>query len=243
MNNRSIHGVIVLLFSTLFACSPSAQTKGLQNLDAGAFASQLDACDHAVVLDVRTPEEFQTGYIHGAVNYNIYDADFDQRIAQIGKNKAVFVYCKAGGRSADAAARLVKLGFSEVYDLKGGIMAWTSKGQALEGQTASLLDQFTSAQFNALIAEHDAVLIDFYAPWCAPCKKMEPALSAFAKEYAGKVEVVRIDVDQAKALIQELGITSVPVITTYQKSKLIKKVEGFQSDEAMRGLIEEVMMK
>jgi len=243
MKKNLAQGALILLFSILIACQPSAQTGGLQNLDAAAFATQLDACDHAVILDVRTPEEFATGYIHGAVNYNIYDADFDQRIAKISKDKAVFVYCKAGGRSAEAAAKLIKLGFTEVYDLKGGVMAWTAKGNGLEGQSTSTPDQYTTAQFHELLEQHDAVLVDFYAPWCMPCKKMEPGLNAFAKTYDGKVAVVRIDVDQAKSLVKELGLSSVPVITTYSHGQLVKQVEGYQSDDAIRALIEEVLPK
>ena len=235
--------LLVLLFSTVMACTPSAQSKGLKKLDAGAFAETLNACDHAFVLDVRTPEEFQTGYIHGAVNYNIYDADFDQRLGQIPKDKAVFVYCKGGGRSADAAENLVTLGFEEVYDLSGGVMSWTAKGNALEGQTAALPDQYTNEQFKDLIEHHETVLVDFYAPWCIPCRKMEPGLNAFAQEFAGRVEVVRIDIDRAKGLSEELGLTSVPIIITYKKGTLVHRIEGYQSDSAIRALIDEIMSK
>ncbi len=81
------------------------------------------------IIDVRTPEEFQSGYIEGAINLNIQDDRFSEQILQLDKSKPVMVYCAKGGRSARAAAQLKEAGFQEVYDLPGGMEAWLSAGK------------------------------------------------------------------------------------------------------------------
>jgi rhodanese-related sulfurtransferase len=71
-------------------------------------------------LDVRTPEEFKEGHIAGAVNLNIYDADFSAQLDQLDKSKPIYVYCKSGGRSTDASDMMRAKGFKAVYNLVGG---------------------------------------------------------------------------------------------------------------------------
>jgi rhodanese-related sulfurtransferase len=77
---------------------------------------------------VRTPEEYAAGHLENAVNINLYDDDFKSQLEAIDKSKAVAVYCKVGGRSAKAADIIKEIGFTEVYDLEGGILNWEEKG-------------------------------------------------------------------------------------------------------------------
>ena len=79
--------------------------------------------ENAVLLDVRTPEEFAEGHLEGAVNMDWYQADFIDQLEKIDKGDKVFVYCKKGGRSADAAKLMDSLGYN-VIDLTGGYDAW-----------------------------------------------------------------------------------------------------------------------
>ena len=77
------------------------------------------------LIDVRTPEEFAQGHIDGALNLNFYDDDFTQQLEQkLDKNRPVMLYCRSGNRSGQAASQMVTMGFKELYDLKGGFMAW-----------------------------------------------------------------------------------------------------------------------
>jgi rhodanese-related sulfurtransferase len=125
---------ILFLFSIVactFSCNQSqldAQTKA----DPAAFELKIKEVGAQQLIDVRTPQEFQSGHIKGAVNYNINGADFQQNIAKLDKNKPVLVYCAVGGRSGNAAQQLNQLGFKQVTDLKGGITAWKSAGKAVE---------------------------------------------------------------------------------------------------------------
>jgi rhodanese-related sulfurtransferase len=75
--------------------------------------------DNVVLVDVRTPEEYQEGHLEGAININWYDPDFTHQVEALGQKKGIYVYCKKGGRSAKAASLLDSLGYS-VTDLLGG---------------------------------------------------------------------------------------------------------------------------
>ncbi|MDT0648048.1 rhodanese-like domain-containing protein [Zunongwangia sp. F260] len=77
-----------------------------------------------VLIDVRTPKEFLEDHIENARNINFYDSRFMSRITSLNKDQPVFIYCRNGARSARAAKRMVKEGFLEIYDLKGGFLAW-----------------------------------------------------------------------------------------------------------------------
>lgn len=83
---------------------------------------------NALVLDVRTPEEFNDGHLDGAVMINFYDSDFEQQLEKLDRNQPVFVYCRSGGRSAKVHAMLEKLCFKNITEMKGGYLAWTAKG-------------------------------------------------------------------------------------------------------------------
>lgn len=78
----------------------------------------------AQLIDVRTQNEFRSNKIKGAKNINYHSRDFMKEINKLDKNKPVMVYCKSGFRSRRSAKKLAKLGYTEIYDLKGGIMNW-----------------------------------------------------------------------------------------------------------------------
>lgn len=77
----------------------------------------------AVVVDVRTPDEFREGHLDKAVNKNVNDNDFDAYCTRLDKNKTYFVYCLAGKRSHSAAETMRKKGLT-VFELDGGIASW-----------------------------------------------------------------------------------------------------------------------
>ncbi len=97
-------------------------------------AEKLIASDATLqILDVRTPEEVSLGVIKGAKTINWFDADFASRAAEaLDKSKPVLVYCKVGGRSAQAANVLLKQGFSNIYNLQGGMMKWEGEGHPVQ---------------------------------------------------------------------------------------------------------------
>jgi thioredoxin len=235
-----------ILLSTLmiffFSCTNhSQQQHGVQLVNVQAFAEALKRSSSATIIDVRTPEEFQGGHLKDAVNFNVLAPEFANQVSQLDRDHTVFVYCKAGGRSADAASIMKDMGFDIIYDMQGGYMAWSAAGMESTKAERIQEEKFTLADFEKLIASGTPVLIDYYAPWCGPCKKMEPILNKLSIEFAGKVEIVRINVDEATNLVKSQKIDNIPVISTFKNSLEMKRVNGFQDEAAMRSLIEELL--
>jgi len=94
----------------LAACSPSAGT--------------IEVTSDTVLIDVRTPAEFATGHLDGAINIDVQSADFDERIAQLDPAADYVVYCRSGNRSGQAITRMESLGFSKLVN--GGSVASAS---------------------------------------------------------------------------------------------------------------------
>ena len=88
------------------------------------FQQKLKTTKDAVLLDVRTPEEVQQGYIKGSVNIDFKASDFKEKISKLDKNKTYFLYCAAGGRCGKTADMMEEMGFKKIYNLMGGIDAW-----------------------------------------------------------------------------------------------------------------------
>jgi len=80
---------------------------------------------HGIMLDVRTPEEFLTSTIPGAININVMNPDyFTVHIKKLDRNKTYFLFCGTGMRSSEAMEEMKKAGFLKVYELDGGLTAW-----------------------------------------------------------------------------------------------------------------------
>ena len=98
-------------------------------IDAAAVEALLAAPPAGlVVLDVRTPEEFAAGHLEGAVDIDFQSATFATDVAAVGLDTPVLVYCHSGNRSAQAVAAMVQLGFTDLTELDGGIVAWEAAG-------------------------------------------------------------------------------------------------------------------
>ena len=89
-----------------------------------------DAGVEHFLLDVRMPEEFAGGHIEGAVNIPVQE--LDQHLSEIPTDQPVVLYCRTGNRSAAAAGILKNAGYSQVYDIDGGIVAWGQAGLPLQ---------------------------------------------------------------------------------------------------------------
>jgi phage shock protein E len=85
-----------------------------------------------VILDVRSPKEFEAGHLKNAVLVNFNAKDFDEQLKKLDKTKTYAVYCAVGGRSTKACGSLDTLGFPKVYNLTGGIKAWENAGKPIE---------------------------------------------------------------------------------------------------------------
>jgi rhodanese-related sulfurtransferase len=84
-----------------------------------------------VILDVRTPEEFEDGRLEGAVNIDYYAEDFRDRIDRLQREDTYLIYCRSGARSSSAYRMMEEMGFERMYNLRGGILEWKSRGLPL----------------------------------------------------------------------------------------------------------------
>lgn len=84
------------------------------------------------LVDVRTSGEYLEGHLKNSHNICVTDDDFEEQVASLDKDKPVYVYCKKGGRSAQAAEKLKEMGFKKIYDLEGGIVLWEESGMKTE---------------------------------------------------------------------------------------------------------------
>lgn len=95
------------------------------NLPQNEWVSQLEADTNAVILDVRTDDEWNDGFIPGAILNDIYKGQgFIYRLEELDKTKNYYVYCKSGGRSGQACNIMKQMGFENAYNLEGGFMNW-----------------------------------------------------------------------------------------------------------------------
>ena len=219
------------LICLLFLSCQGQQTKTVQTVDVTAFAEKLKATDKAQLLDVRTPEEFSSGHIENATNVNWNGDDFVAKAEKYDKSKPVFVYCKVGGRSAQAADKLAELGFKEIYNLDGGIMKWNASVNVKPSEKIiGICDQ----EYGELIKSSERVMIDFNAKWCAPCKKMNPYILKFQREMADKIKIVQLDADENKTIVDQLKLDGLPVLIIYEKGKEVWRNVGYISEEELR---------
>ncbi|MDP2275165.1 MAG: thioredoxin domain-containing protein [Archangium sp.] len=204
-----------------------------EDLAPAQFKQQLEA-QHGLVLDVRTPGEVARGKLPGASVIDFNAPKFEQRVSLIARDKPVFVYCAKGGRSAQAAALMTKLGFTRVYNLSGGIGAWAAAGLPLENATAPVSsgEGLTPEAFDALIKKEKRVLVDFQTQWCTPCQKMGPIVDALKG-----VKVIKVDLDASEALAAREKVQGVPVFVLYADGKERARLSGEQTREALEALV------
>ncbi len=95
------------------------------DLSQEEWTEQLENDDNAVILDVRTPEEIEEGYIPNAIKIDIYlGQEFIDELEELDKSKNYYVYCRSGNRSGQACAIMNSIGFENTYNLEGGFMNW-----------------------------------------------------------------------------------------------------------------------
>lgn len=234
-----IYRSAILLISLFIVWACQSQPLNHQLLDAKTFFELLQKNSDAIILDVRTPEEFQQGHLPNAMNINYYDVNFQSKISEMDKQKPVFVYCLSGGRSRSAAQQLQKEGFQKVFDLNGGIIAWKKQQLPLANTSSTNHSSFTLQEYNQLIEKQQLVLVDFYAEWCMPCKKMKPFLDNLSNKYEKSLHVLRIDIEKSPDFTKQFNIESIPLLFLYKNGKRVWQHNGFVSEEELNNLIEQ----
>ncbi len=102
-----------------------------------------------------------------------------------------------------------------------------------------MLTEVTEVEFQKVVLDADAVLVDFWAAHCPPCRAILSSLEAVAAEYAGRCKVAKVDVDAAQEIAQRYGVRAIPTLLVFKKGQVVGQLVGAVS----RGKIEEAVRK
>jgi thioredoxin 1 len=236
--------ILLVISSFFFVLAASCQqpakqgTVLMETIPAQDFEKKIRLAG-VHLIDVRTPEEFAEGHIEGAKNINYNDPSFAAEVKKLEPSKTILVYCLSGGRSSSSMSVFAEAGFKKIYNLEGGKMKWTSSGFPLvtnEGAKPAAAGM-NEKDYAIITQSAPIVVVDFNATWCAPCKKLAPILEQVEKDYAGKVKVVKIDVDANRSLAAAKHIDGIPFLEIYKNGKLTMQHEGLTTYEDLVKLL------
>lgn len=217
-----------------------AQNKDKYLLSINDFETKLrENSGVAQLVDVRTPEEFMRGHLKRAMNLNFNDDNFEDIVkAKLDKTRPVFVYCFSGRRSTDAAAFLRDLGYKDVYDMAGGFAKWTSssKPYASDNTTTQPIAAFTLENLDRVVKSNNLVLIDFYADWCGPCKKMNPILNRIADQNK-QVKLLKIDAEKSDNIASVFKVEEIPTYVIIKNGRQVWRGVGEMDEAELREVL------
>lgn len=132
-----VFAILVLAYTQECIGQPIIKPKGgptiktIEPKPAFEFIQKNRRSSDFVVLDIRTPQEFQNGHIEGAINIDYRSPTFGADLDRLEKTKTYFVYCRIGRRSGDAIGIMIRKGFTSIYRTPGDIVAWRAAGLPL----------------------------------------------------------------------------------------------------------------
>jgi len=102
--------------------------------------------------------------------------------------------------------------------------------------------ELTDATFDTTVHNSDVpVLVDFWAPWCGPCKMIAPIIQEIADEYADKAKICKLDTDEARDSAMEFGISAIPTLILFKNGQVEKKWVGLTSKKDITAAIDELL--
>lgn len=214
------------ILSIAIICGASSQQ--LFNVDAKTFADKIEL-EEGIVLDVRTPGEYSRGHIKNATLISTSDQEFVHKVKLLQKDKPIYVYCLTGSRSRAVSYYLYQNGYAKVYNLQRGIVEWNQLGYPIEQSNqvvASANKTYSTTDFSNLVNSNTLVLVNFHAPWCAPCKKMAPMIEDVKNEFAGKAKVEKVDIESNKSLQTSYEVQSIPGLILFKDGKEVWRHTG-----------------
>ena len=219
----------LLIFTLIFSISCSNKnTLVFEKIDILSLDKILNDTD-IIILDVRTSEEINAGYIPNSTFIDYYDKNFENKINLIDRSKKIYTLCKSGGRSVKAAEILSKNGFRNVYNLEGGFMRWKANKMPydinLVNNDSSNSDLISEISLDSLIENNINTLIYISTKWCSPCKKMEPIIDKLVDNNSS-LKVIKIDLDANNYAQERFDVKSLPTLVLYENNSVVWHKNG-----------------
>tara|TARA_B100001142_G_scaffold246691_1_gene246342 strand:- start:84 stop:788 length:705 start_codon:yes stop_codon:yes gene_type:complete len=225
--NRALLFLIIIFF---ISCT-NKNTLVYEKTDILSLDKILNDTD-IIILDVRTSEEINAGYIPNSTFIDYYDKNFENKINLIDRSKKIFTLCKSGGRSVKAAEILFKNGFRNVYNLEGGFLRWKVNRMPYDinivNNYSSNSDLISEISLDSLIENNINTLIYISTKWCSPCKKMEPIIDKLVDNNSS-LKVIKIDLDANTYAQERFDIKSLPALVLYENNSEVWHKNGIIS--------------
>ncbi len=101
-----------------------------------------------------------------------------------------------------------------------------------------MAEQITDSDFDQVVSDSDTpVLVDFFAPWCGPCRAMSPILDELSKEYEGKVRICKMNIDENQVTAHKFQIRAVPTMVLMKNGQIVDTIQGAVSKEALKQVL------
>ena len=120
---------MITFSSTIFSCT-LFNNESINQINSDELVEFIELND-AILLDVRTKDEFNSGYIENSLNIDYFSDEFSINVDKLDKNIPIILYCRSGRRSGLSANKIKKLGFKEIYNLEGGVLEWIEQGNVI----------------------------------------------------------------------------------------------------------------
>lgn len=232
--------ILLLFLVSLYQISASGQDSFIKEVNSIELQQTIQG-KNGILMDVRTRSEFSNGHIEQAGNLNYYAFDFKRKLTLLPKDQPIYLYCTTGYRSKKAAEILVKNGYTNVYNLQHGIMEWELQNLPVIMEPDARPDienKMETRQFYEAIGVDSLVFVDFYAPWCGPCRKMMPMIDSLMVEYHPDIRIMKVNVDASKRLVKKLQIVGVPYLALYKNGEILFSKSGAANRTELTGIFD-----